>query len=111
MFSGQLEPISKARLYLVLPVPSFSADQSSAPSLSHGFFSPKRSLKSLAFLLLWLSGLRLESGMNPQGTVWKSLSRQLVSAVQCGHLGVPGFELWRANPGRDGLYVTGFTME
>lgn len=65
----------KSMLYLVLTVPS-SADQSSTRSLSHRYFSPERSVKSLAFLLLWLSGLRLESGMNPQGTVWKSLSRQ-----------------------------------
>lgn len=53
----------KALLHLVLSVFSFSADQSSARSLAHRFLSSKKSLKSLAFLLLWLSGLRLESGI------------------------------------------------
>lgn len=39
-------------------------------------FQPPKVPEILAFLLIWLSGLRVESGMNLQRMVWKSLSRQ-----------------------------------
>lgn len=38
-------------------------------------------------------------------------ARELVSAIQCGHLGAPGLELRGANTGRDGFYFMAFTME